>query len=78
MFDEEVLVVEHTTDKENFETFLADYLDDDSVSLTDKQWTVIARNIDERVSDFYESVLYGMCEDFDETELSYRTVVSGL
>ena len=78
MFDEEVLVVEHTTDKENFETFLADYLDDDSVSLTDKQWTVIARNIDERVSDFYESVLYRMCEDFDETELSYRTVVSGL
>lgn len=78
MFDEEVLVVEHTTDKENFETFLADYLDDDSVSLTDKQWTVIARNIDARVSDFYESVLYRMCEDFDETELSYRTVVSGL
>lgn len=78
MFDEEVLVVEHTTDKENFETFLADYLGDDSIWLTDKQWTVIARNIDERVSDFYESVLYRMCEDFDETELNYTKIVSGL
>jgi len=78
MFDEEAQVVEHVTDKENFETFLADYLGDETISLTDKQWAGIARNIDERISDFYESVLWRMCEDFDETDLNVKRIVSGL
>lgn len=57
MIDDETNVVRHEFDKENFEEYLRYYLEDESITLTDKQWSSIARYIDQQVDSFYYNLL---------------------
>lgn len=68
MIDEELMVVHHTYDKENFEEHLRHYLNDETISISDKQWSSIAKHIDYQVDAFYSELLR-------DVELDWKTGV---
>jgi len=57
MYDDEVQAVHHSFDKENFEEYLRHYLNDETITLSDKQWQSVAKHIDHQVDIFYDNLL---------------------
>lgn len=66
MIYDETNVVRHEFDKENFEEYLRYYLEDESITLTDKQWSSIARHIDHQVDSFYYNLLEDTQQDWED------------
>lgn len=57
MIDDELSVVHHSFDKENFEEYIRHYLNDETITISDKQWSSIAKHIDQQVDLFYDELL---------------------
>lgn len=56
--------VTHAFDKQNFEEYLRHYLDDETITLTEKQWNSVARHIEHQVDSFYDNLLQDIKQDW--------------
>lgn len=56
--------VSHTYSKESFEEYLRHYLDDETITLTEKQWKSVARHIEHQVDSFYDNLLHDIRVDW--------------
>ncbi len=66
----EEIAVSYSWDKENMEEFLRDYFEDDSIELTEKQWSSVARAIEWNANKYFEGLFEDMCTEWAKGEFN--------